>query len=83
MNIRKSYIKELEKNIKLTKRNCKDIQKQLLTEFIETINKVQDIQVLNLPEKEKDEMRNEIIDNARRKYITKLIELSNHDQEIR
>ena len=83
MFFRKSYIKELEKNIKLTKRNCKDIQKQLLTEFIETINKVQDIQVLNLPEKEKDEMRNEIIDNARRKYVTKLIELSNNDQEIR
>lgn len=76
-------IVELERNIKLTKKNSKDIQKQLLDDFIMTINEVQDIQSLNLAEEEKDQMRNTIINNARTKYVTKLIELSNHDQAIR
>ena len=71
------YIYELEKNIKLTKKNCKNIQKQLLDNFIMTINEVQDVQALNLSEEEKDEMRNTIINNARTRYVTKLIELSN------
>lgn len=77
------YIKQLERNIKLTKKNCKDIQKQLLQEFIETINEVQDIKSLNLPEEEKDQMRNAIINNARTKYVTKLIELSNKMEAVR
>lgn len=72
-------IAELEKNLKLTKRNNKETQKQLLDEFIMTINQVQDIQSLNLSEEEKDEMRNAIINNARTKYVTKLIELSNSE----
>ena len=72
-------ITELEKNLKLTKRNNKEIQKQLLDEFIMTINQVQDIQSLNLSEEEKDEFRNAIINHARTKYVTKLIELSNSE----
>lgn len=72
-------ITELEKNLKLTKRNNKEIQKQLLDEFIMTINQIQDIQSLNLSEEEKDEMRNTIINQARTKYVTKLIELSNSE----
>lgn len=70
-------ITELSRNIELTKKNSKEIQKQLLDEFIMTINEVQDIEVLNIPEKEKIYMRDTIIDNARTKYVTKLIELSN------
>ena len=77
------YIKQLEKNIKLTKKNCKDIQKQLLDDFIMTINEVQDIQSLNLSEEEKDNMRNTIINHARTKYVTKLIELSNKMEAVR
>lgn len=77
------YIKQLEKNIRLTKRNCKDIQKQLLDDFIMTINEVQDIQSLNLSEEVKDSMRNSIINNARTKYVTKLIELSNKMEAVR
>ena len=77
------YISELDKNLKLTKRNSKDRQKQLLDGFIMTINEIQDIQTLNLSEKEKDEMRNTIINNARTKYVTKLIELSNTDESNR
>lgn len=77
------YIKQLEINLKLTKKNCKDIQKQLLDDFIMTINEVQDIQSLNLSEEEKDNMRNTIINQARTKYITKLIELSNKMEAVR
>lgn len=77
------YIMELEKNIKLTKNNYKDMQKQLLDDFIMTINELQDIQSINVNEKEKDDLRNSIINNARTKYVTKLIELSNNHQAIR
>lgn len=77
------YIMELEKNIKFTKNNYKDMQKQLLDDFIMTINELQDIQSINVSEKEKDDLRNSIINNARTKYVTKLIELSNNHQAIR
>ena len=36
------YITELEKNIKITKNNSKDMQKLLLNDFIMTINEIQD-----------------------------------------
>lgn len=77
------YIAELNKNLKLTKKNSKDIQKILLDEFIMTINEIQDIQSLDLSEEEKDEMRNEIINHVRTKYVTKLIELSNANENNR
>ncbi len=73
-------ITELSRNIELTKKNSKEIQKQMLDEFIMTMNEVQDIEALDVPEKEKTHMRNTIIDNARTKYVTKLIELSNTNQ---
>lgn len=76
-------ITELSRNIELTKKNSKEIQKQMLDEFIMTMNEVQDIEALDIPEKEKTHMRNTIIDNAITKYVTKLIELSNICQEIR
>lgn len=74
-------ITELSRNIELTKKNSKEIQKQMLDEFIMTINEVQDIEALDIPEKEKTHMRNTIIDNARTKYVTKLIELSNTTEQ--
>ena len=77
------YIAELNKNLKLTKKNSKDIQKILLDEFIMTINEIQDIQSLDLSEEEKDEMRNTIINHVRTKYVTKLIELSNANENNR
>ena len=77
------YIAELNKNLKLTKKNSKDIQKILLDEFIMTINEIQDIQSFDLSEEEKDEMRNEIINHVRTKYVTKLIELSNANENNR
>lgn len=72
------YITELEKNIKITKNNSKDMQKLLLNDFIMTINEIQDIQAIkNLSEAEKDHMRDTIISKKRTEYVTKLIELEN------
>lgn len=72
------YITELEKNIKITKNNSKDMQKLLLNDFIMTINEIQDIQAIkNLSEEEKDHMRDTIISKKRTEYVTKLIELEN------
>lgn len=75
-------ITELSRNIELTKKNSKEMQKQMLDEFIMTMNEVQDIEALDIPEKEKTHMRNTTIDNARTKYVTKLIELSNTEQSF-
>lgn len=71
------YISELEKNIKLTKKNEKDIQELLLEDFIMTINEIQDVDVIEVSEEEKIDMRNSIINKKRTDYVTKLIELSN------
>lgn len=57
--------------------------KELLEDFVMTINELQDIQAMKIKEEEKDKMRNSIINNKRTKYVTKLIELSNTDQSNR
>lgn len=76
-------IAELEQNLKLTKKNSKDIQKLLLDDFVMTINEIQDIQAIKIDEKEKDKMRNSIINKKRTEYVTKIIELSNNMEAIR
>lgn len=77
------YIIELEKNLKITKKNSKDTQKLLLTDFIMTINEVQDVQAMkDLSEQEKDKRRNMIINRKLKKYITKLTELENDGNQI-
>lgn len=77
------YITELEQNLKLTKKNSKDIQKLLLDDFVMTINEIQDIQAMKIDEEEKDKMRNSIINKKRTEYVTKIIELSNNMEAIR
>lgn len=57
--------------------------KNLLEDFIMTINELQDMQAMKIREEEKDKMRNNIINNKRTKYVTKLIELSNTNQSNR
>jgi len=57
--------------------------KELLEDFVITINELQDIQAMKIREEEKDKMRNVIINNKRTNYVTKLIELSNTDQSNR
>ena len=78
----KEYIKQLELNLKITKKNNREIQKVLLDDFVMTMNEIQDIQAINISEKEKDHMRNSIINKKRTEYVTKLIELSNDTQKI-
>ena len=77
------YIKELEKNIKLTHKNNKEVQEKILEDFVMTINEIQDIEAIKISEVEKIKKRNSIINNKRTKLITKLIELSNTDESLR
>lgn len=70
------YIAELEKHIKLIEKDSKNKQKNMLDDFIMTINEIQDVQAVKATEEEKDKMRNSIIDNKRTKCLEKLIELS-------
>lgn len=76
-------IKELEKNIKLTHKNYRDIQEKILEDFVMTINEIQDVEAIEISEVEKIKKRNSIINNKRTKLITKLIELSNTDESFR
>lgn len=57
--------------------------KELLEDFVITINELQDIQAMKINEEEKDKMRNSIINNKRTKYVTKLIELSDTRKNVR
>lgn len=77
------YIVQLEKNIKLTHRNNEDIQKAQIDDFIMTLNEIQDVEVMKIPEAEKNIHRNNIIVNKRTELLTKLIELSNTHQSLR
>ena len=79
----RKYIKELEKNVKLTHKNYRDIQEKILEDFVMTINEIQDVEAMKKSEIEKNKKRNSIIDNKRTKLITKLIELSNTDKSFR
>lgn len=76
-------IKELEKNIKLTHKNYRDIQEKILEDFVMTINEIQDVEAIEISEIEKIKKRNSIINNKRTKLIIKLIELSNTDKSFR
>lgn len=64
-------------------KKLRETQKELLEDFVMTINELQDIQAMKINEEEKDKMRNNIINNKRTKYVTKLIELSNTRQSNR
>lgn len=69
--------------IKFLRKQLREKQKELLDDFIMTINEIQDVEATKESEKEKDKMRNSIINNKRTKYVTKLIELSNTNQSSR
>ena len=71
-------IKTLKKSLDNSTNENKNLRK-LLKEYLEdsimTINQVQDIQALGNTEREKDIMRNNIINKKRTEYVTKIIEL--------
>ncbi len=77
-----------DRQLKITRRALECSQKQrknLLTEYKKTIeeciyviNQVQDTHsIKHMAEEDKEQLRNNIIDNARTKFVTKLIELDN------
>ena len=57
-------------------------RKNLLEDVIMTINHIQDIQAIGITEKEKDIMRNNIINCKRSEYIDKIIELDKLSKSI-
>jgi len=84
-----SLIEKTEKEMKrLEEQTIKAVEdsirerKNLLEEAIMTINQIQDIQAIGITEKEKDIMRNNIINCKRSEYVQKLIELDNLSQSI-
>lgn len=55
-----------------------DEYKETIEECIYTINQVQDTHsIKHMEESDKEQIRNNIIDNARTKFVTKLLELDN------
>ena len=61
----------------------KKLFKEQLEDSIMTINQVQDIQALGNTEREKDIMRNNIINKKRTDYVTKIMELDKVKELVR
>lgn len=61
----------------------KKLFKEQLEDSIMTINQVQDIQALGNTEREKDIMRNNIINKKRTEYVTKIMELDKVKELVR
>ena len=78
----KKRIKSQSTEIKNLKRQLRVIQEKLIDDFIITINEIQDVQARPIEEKQKDKLRDNIIDHKRLEYVSKVIELSNTDQSI-
>lgn len=57
-------------------------RKNMLEEIIMTINEIQDIQALGISEREKDIMRNNIINCKRSDFVSKIIELDHYGKGI-
>ena len=58
-------------------------RKNMLEEIIMTINEIQDIQALGISEREKDIMRNNIINCKRSDFVSKIIELDRYGKSIK
>lgn len=72
------YIHELEEHINLLNKTHKNEKKNMLDDFVMTINEIQDVDAIKeKTEEEKKQLRDSIINAKRTKYVTKLIELSN------
>ena len=76
------FIKILMKTLKQALNNATDENRYLRRELIKqledsimTINQIQDIQVIEITEREKDINRNVIINKKRIEYVDKIIEL--------
>lgn len=70
----REYLKQQDKRRKEQKDSIR-VMKNILEDAIMTINEIQDIQSIGITEKEKDIMRNNIINTKRSEFVDKIIEL--------
>lgn len=70
----REYLKQQDKRRKEQKDSIR-VMKNILEDTIMTINEIQDIQSIGVTEKEKDIMRNNIINCKRSEFVDKIIEL--------
>lgn len=70
----REYLKQQEERKKEQKDSIK-VMKNILENAIMTINEIQDIQSIKIEEKQKDIMRNNIINTKRSEFVNKIIEL--------
>lgn len=70
----REYLKQQEERKKEQKDSIR-VMKSILEDAIMTINEIQDIQSIKIEEKQKDIMRNNIINTKRSEFVNKIIEL--------
>ena len=70
----REYLKQQQEKKKEQKDSIK-VMKNILENAIMTINEIQDIQSIKIEEKQKDIMRNNIINTKRSEFVNKIIEL--------
>ncbi len=70
----REYLKQQQERKKEQKDSIK-VMKNILENAIMTINEIQDIQSIKIEEKQKDIMRNNIINTKRSEFVNKIIEL--------
>lgn len=70
-----SKYSKVKEEIKKAKEDSIRERKNLLEEVIMAINEIQDIKAIKTSEKEKDIMRDNIINCKRSKFVDKIIEL--------
>lgn len=77
----REYLKAKEE-VRQAKNDSIRERKNMLEEIIMTINEIQDIQALGISEREKDIMRNNIINCKRSDFVNKIIELDRYGKGI-
>ena len=77
----REYLKAKEE-VRQVKNDSIRERKNMLEEIIMTINEIQDIQALGISEREKDIMRNNIINCKRSDFVSKIIELDRYGKSI-
>lgn len=77
----REYLKQQDKRKKEQKDSIR-IMKNILEDAIMTINEIQDIQSIKIEEKQKDIMRNNIINCKRSEFVSKIIELDSLSKQF-
>lgn len=77
----REYLKQQDKRKKEQKDSIRAM-KNILEDVIMTINEIQDIQSIKIEEKQKDIMRNNIINCKRSEFVSKIIELDSLSKQF-